>query len=175
MGENSRWLWKSKSCWHSFCQRWCSHSWPSEVADFFIYLFFACVCVHTLYQAETHTVSWHFGGFWSHSPSIVSRHDSHSLAPSSSSKPQHTMIAILSVRGLWSHLTLRTWSVFLILTKINLLLSRWMLCACNRFDSHIQQDSGRGRGFKKGSASGSSDVCFLNWGKGNRIDSSTII
>lgn len=106
-------------------------SWLSEMADFLF------VCIHTSYQAETHTVSWHFGGFWSHSPSIVTHHDSRSL-PSSSSKSQHTMIAILSVRGLWSHLTLRTWSVFLILTKINLLLSRWILCACNCFDSHIQ-------------------------------------
>lgn len=45
----------------------------------------------------------------------------------------------ISVRGFWSHLTLRTWSVFLILTKINLLFSRWILRACKCCDSHIQQ------------------------------------
>ena len=38
-----------------------------------------------------------------------------------------------------SHLALRTLSVFLILTKINLLFSRWILCACKCCDSHIQQ------------------------------------
>lgn len=37
-----------------------------------------------------------------------------------------------------SHLALRTWSVFLILTKINLLFSRWILPACKCCDSHIQ-------------------------------------
>lgn len=75
----------------------------------------------------------------SYSLSIVTHHFSRSLSPLPPPLPITHHHCHISVRGFWSHLTLRTWSVFLILTKINLLFSRWILCACKCCDSHIQQ------------------------------------
>lgn len=64
-----------------------------------------------------------------------------SLPPILSRSPE-TVITIFPLWDFfffWSHLTLRTWSVFLILTKINLLFSCWILCAYECCDSHIQE------------------------------------
>lgn len=71
----------------------------------------------------------------SYSESIVTQHFSHSSPPSLLITTNHHCHT--SIRGFWSHLTLRTWTVCLILTKINLLFSRWILCACKCCDCHI--------------------------------------
>lgn len=77
----------------------------------------------------------------SYSLNVVTQHFSHSLPPllPPSSPSTQTIIAIFQSGDfhISSHLALRTWSVFLILTKINLLFSRWILGACKCCDSHI--------------------------------------
>lgn len=75
-----------------------------------------------------------------------------SLSPILSRSPK----TVITIFPLWdfilfflSHLTLRTWSVFLILTKINLLFSCWILCAYECCDSHIQELSYSRRIFQR--------------------------
>lgn len=88
-----------------------------------------------LFAVETHCSSQYY------SLNTVMQNLSCSLPPSS---PHHQKSSLPYFRyGIFgsffgSHLTLRTWSVFLILTKINLLFSCWILSAYDCCDSHTQ-------------------------------------
>lgn len=75
----------------------------------------------------------------SYSLNIVTHHFSHSLfTPLQTSQTIFAIFQSGDFDVISSHLALRTFSVFLILTKINLLFSRWILRACKCCDSRIQ-------------------------------------